>query len=97
MLDGRQYSGVTYNSAAGFTPALRIGYDANQGYAACEFSNVALFIDRALTPPEIQLLYNQPLCMIDDGVEVWSPAAAITRRPIGIGGPMAGTLTPLAV
>ena len=35
-------------------------------------SNVSIH-NRALTPPEIQELYRNPLAMIDTGVELWSP------------------------
>jgi hypothetical protein len=53
--------------------------------------------NRALTPSEIKLLYERPLAMIDDSVELWSPAveAAAPRRANSLS-PLAGTLTPLA-
>lgn len=62
------------------------GWISNIGFNG-QISNVSIF-NRALTPPEIQRLYNQPLCMIDNSVEVWSPAPraavapTITTQPI---------------
>jgi hypothetical protein len=97
---------IYVNALAGGDPAdavvsstigrLHIGGRVSSAVLGGQLSNVSIH-NRALTPTEIKLLYERPLAMIDDSVELWSPAveAAAPRRAHSLS-PLAGTLTPLA-
>jgi hypothetical protein len=71
-------TGAAVSSLQNGTKPFAIGGvpDATTYAYTADISQTSIF-NRALTPTEIQRLYNQPLCMIDDSVEILTSSTNI--------------------